>query len=133
MPLQDRGLPPDNGATVAFCSLHALPPSVPRLDDDGRSVTLDLHGARVDEALAMTEAALAAAARLGRSTVRVVHGHSTTGGGARTIKSAVLDALDRGAFDRHVVSDLRGEGHVLFGLAVSGAPSPVRLRLADVW
>ena len=106
---------------------------MPRLDDDGRSVTLDLHGARVDEALAMVEAALAAAARLGRSTVRVVHGHSTTGSGARTIKSAVLDALDRGAFDRYVVSDLRAEGHVLLGLAVAGTPSPVRLRLADVW
>lgn len=81
----------------------------------------------------MAENAVAAAARRGRSTVRVVHGHSTTGGGARTIKSALLDAVDRGAFDAHAVSELRSEGSVLFGLAVSGASSPVRLRLADVW
>lgn len=108
---------------------------MPRLDDDGRSVTLDLHGARVDEALALVSDVAAAAARAGRSTVRVVHGHSTTDplGGTRTIKSALLEALDRGALDAHVASDLRSDGHVLLGLTAAGRPSPSRLRLTDFW
>ena len=115
---------------------------MPRLDDDGRQVTLDLHGARVAEAERLAHAVAAEAARRGRSTLRVVHGHSTTDpfgsaggpmGAPSTIKAALLDGLDRGAFAPHVVSALRSEGSVLLGLAGAARPVPARLRLADFW
>ena len=106
---------------------------MPRLDDDGQTVTLDLHGARVDEALGLARDVVSAAAGAGRRTVRVIHGHSTTASGARTIKSALHDEIERGAFDVHVASELFSDGHVLFGLATSVCTSSTRLRLADFW
>ncbi len=106
---------------------------MPRLDDDGRAVTLDLHGARVADAERLAHAVANAAARHGRSTLRIVHGHSTTDafGEARTIKTALLDGLDRGDFVPAVVSALRSEGSVLLGLAPASRPAPGRLRLSD--
>lgn len=106
----------------------------PRLDDDGQSVTLDLHGARVDEALWLAEAAVAEAARRGRSTVRLIHGHSTTGpfGDDRTIKSELYRALDSGALGSAVTSSFRNEGSLLLGLAPSPSPLSGRLRLSDL-
>ena len=105
----------------------------PRLDDDGQSVTLDLHGARVEEALRLSEALVIAAARHGRSTIRLIHGSSTTGlGGGRTIKSALYRALDDGDFDRHATSSFKNEGALLLGLAPSPSPLRRRLRLDDL-
>ncbi len=104
---------------------------MPRLDDDGQQVTLDLHGARVDEALALAIDVARAAVRSGRSTLRIVHGHSTTGDGSRTIKSAVLDALADGTFG--TASALRAEGVTTLGLPVGTRPDLARLRLSDFW
>jgi len=106
---------------------------VPRLDDDGHAVTLDLHGARVDDAERLVRAVVREAARRGRTVLRVVHGHSTTdpAGGSRTIKTMLLGLLDGGALAPDVTSALRSEGHVLLGLAPSMRPAPGRLRLAD--
>ena len=104
----------------------------PRLDDDGQTVTLDLHGARVDEALDLVDALVVEAARRGRTTARVVHGASTTGSGARTIKSALHDALDGGDFSPPVTSAFRQEGAVLLGLAPAASPRPGRLTLRDL-
>ena len=103
---------------------------MPRLDDDGQTVTLDLHGARVDEAERLALAAVVEAARRGRQTLRLVHGHSTTDrwGEARTIKTVLHRLVDEGTFGRHVASCVRGEGHLLLGLAPS--PSPVQGRIA---
>ncbi len=106
---------------------------MPRLDDDGRTVTLDLHGVRVGDAEALVHAAVVETARHGRSVLRVVHGVSTYERGAeRTLKGAVLDLLDDGAFGPHVVSDLRADGHVVLGLAPAPSPAPGRLRLQDL-
>ncbi len=106
----------------------------PRLDDDGQTVTLDLHGARVAEAERLIVAAVVAAARHGRRTLRVVHGHSTTDpwGETRTIKSALHRLLDGGALSPHVTQSVRGEGHLLLGLAPAPRPLAARLRLADL-
>jgi hypothetical protein len=126
-----RGLPVRPARAVAFRPPPV--PRVPRLDDDGHAVTLDLHGARVADAERLVQDVVGEAARHGRSTLRIVHGHSTTDplGGSRTIKTALLDLLDGGAFGPHVVSALRGEGHVLVGLAPAPRPAPGRLRLSD--
>ena len=106
---------------------------MPRLDDDGRQVTLDLHGARVEDALGLALDVAREALRRGRSTLRIVHGHSTTSplGGSRTIKTAVLDALDDGDFG--TASALRGEGATTLGLPLGGRADPARLRLSDFW
>lgn len=105
----------------------------PRLDDDGQSVTLDLHGARVADALDLAAALVDEAARRGRSTVRLVHGTSTADRGAeRTIKAALTDALDRGDYDRHVSTAFRMDGVLILGLAPGPSPSADRLRLSDL-
>ena len=105
----------------------------PRLDDDGQTVTLDLHGARVEEALRLVESLVVQAARYGRTTVRLVHGSSTADRGAdRTIKGALAEALDRGDYDRHVTSDFRQDNVLILGLAPAPSPRPGRLRLADL-
>lgn len=105
----------------------------PRLDDDGQVVTLDLHGARIAEALRLARSLVVEAARHGRTTVRLVHGSSTADRGAgRTIKSALHDALDGGDFDRHVTSDFRQDTVLILGLAPAPSPRPGRLRLADL-
>ncbi len=107
----------------------------PRLDDDGQSVTLDLHGARVDEAVRLAGAVVVEAARHGRTTVRLIHGGSTTGtlGVDRTIKTELHRALEAGDFDQHVTSSMKQEDVLLLGLAPS--PSPVRgpLRLSNLY
>ena len=106
----------------------------PTLSDTGSAVTLDLHGARVAEAEALVLAAARAASGAGRSTLRVVHGASTTDwdGGNRTVKTAVLDLLDDGELDAWVASEHRTEGAVLLGLHASGAADRRRLTLADL-
>ncbi|PAP77427.1 Smr/MutS family protein [Rubrivirga marina] len=105
----------------------------PRLDDDGQTVILDLHGARIDEALRLAQSLVVQAARYGRSTVRLVHGSSTADRGAdRTIKGTLHAALDRGDFDQHVTSDFRQDSVLILGIAPAPSPRPGRLRLADL-
>lgn len=110
---------------------HAVP--YLRLDDDGRTVTLDLHGARVADALDLAESVVVQAARFGRATVRLVHGTSTADRGAeRTIKGALHDALDAGDYDRHVTSSFKMDGMLVLGLAPAPSPRTGRLRLSDL-
>ena len=105
----------------------------PRLDDDGQSVTLDLHGARVDEALALAASAAGQAARHGRRTLRLVHGLSTTEAGARrTIKTALAEAWEDGDFDRWATDAVRLDGTMILSLDPAPAPLAGRLRLADL-
>ena len=104
-----------------------------RLDDDGQSLTLDLHGTRVAEALDLAHATVVEAARYGRQTVRLVHGLSTTERGAeRTIKTELLDAYDDGAFDRHATGAVRMEGVLILSIAPAPTPLAGRVRLADL-
>lgn len=105
----------------------------PRLDDDGQSVSLDLHGVRVADALDFAVSVVVQAARHGRHTVRLIHGTSTADLGVdRTIKGALHDALDSGVFDRHVTSSFRGEGMLTLGIAPAPSPRRDRIRLADL-
>lgn len=105
-----------------------------QLNDDGSTVTLDLHGASVHEALDATRRAVAEAARRGRATVRVIHGTSTSDAGRHrsTIKHALRDLLEEGGLDRWVSDAWHAEGHLLLSLDVTGAPDPTPIRLIDV-
>ncbi len=63
-----------------------------------------------------------------------MHGYSTTGlhNEARTIKSALVDLLEDGAFDEYAVSELRADGHLLLGLSVSARRDSRRIKLSDL-
>ena len=67
----------------------------PRLTDDGTTVELDVHGAYVDEAINLVRRVALLASERGRSTLRVVHGSSTSDPLAlnRPIKPVLRDPL----------------------------------------
>lgn len=106
----------------------------PRLDDDGRRVVLDVHGVPVDEALHLVRKVAREASRLGRSTLTVVHGASTSDVryANRTIKHAVEAEVAAGALPE-VVSSWSAGGALLLGLRLSETPNEKRrLSLRDV-
>lgn len=105
----------------------------PRLADDGTAVTLDLHGAAVDEALRLVRQAARLAAARGRATLRVVHGASTSDprDRNRTIKHALHDLLDSRALPE-AQSDYRAEGHTLISLGLTARRDPTPIRLLDL-
>ncbi|MEM1117702.1 MAG: Smr/MutS family protein [Bacteroidota bacterium] len=105
----------------------------PHLSDDGQTVTLDLHGAHVDEAIRLVEAVVVQAARYGRPTLKIVHGTSTADlGHRRTIKDELRDRLDTGEYDRHVTSSYLTDGAMTLGLAPAPRPIQGHLRLSDL-
>lgn len=107
--------------------------STPTLDDDGQVVTLDLHGATVDEALDLTYRTLRLAEDRGRSRLKVIHGSSTTQGGARrTIKSALHDRLDRGELGAHATNVIRSRDELVLSLDLTTSSDPTPIRLRDV-
>ncbi len=108
--------------------------SLPRLQDDGHTVTLDLHGVRVDEAERFIRRAAALAADRGRHRLTVIHGASTSSElyRNRTIRHRLYDLLDDGALDVWVTSELRLDGSALLGLDTARPSDPRRLTLRDI-
>ncbi len=108
---------------------------MPRLDDDGRAVTVDLHGCTVDEALRLAEAAVRPAAGRVRSHVRLIHGSSTSDPHVRnrTIKHVLRDAVEHGALRPWSGGALFAPNAVTLSLDVTARADPARLRLRDLW
>jgi len=104
----------------------------PELDDDGTVVTLDLHGATVDEALDLTYRTLRLAENRGRTRVKLIHGSSTTGSKRRTIKSALHNHLDRGKLDRHATNVIRSQNTLVLALDLTTNSDPTPIQLRDV-
>jgi hypothetical protein len=105
-----------------------------QLDDDGKTVTLDLHGLTVDEALAVTRRTLDMAEARGRATLKLIHGHSTSGApGRRTIKTALHNALDGGFLQRYQTNHHRTPGTLTLSLGLGQAADAARIRSTDVW
>jgi len=106
----------------------------PSILDDGRTVVLDLHGATVDEAVALTRRTIAAAARRGRSGVKVIHGSSTSriDRQNRTIKHAILALLDDGTLSPEIASAWRAEGHFLLSLPLGRPVDSAPIRMTDI-
>lgn len=106
----------------------------PRLHDDGSSVTLDLHGATVDEAVALSHATVRLASRRGRASVKLIHGSSTTRRAPyrRTIKRALRERLEAGAFRPEATEAWRTEDVLVLALSVVPSSDPTPIRLRDV-
>jgi hypothetical protein len=104
------------------------------LTDDGQSVTLDLHGARVDEAVDLAIRLVQVATRRGRTSLRLIHGASSSSDRVRnrTIKHALQDALDRGLFGSALSSSWQADAFLLLGLDATAAPDPKRITLLEV-
>lgn len=103
-----------------------------RLQDDGRTVTLDLHGERVEDALRLAGRALALAAARGRRRLDLVHGRSTTdaAGARRTIKRALHDWLD--GRPPGVVAATRADAVATLHLSLTTRPDPRPVALRDL-
>lgn len=105
----------------------------PQLDDDGTVVTLDLHGATVDEAIDMTYRTLRLAEDRGRTRLKLIHGSSTTAAGeTRTIKSALYDLLDRGELGVHATNIIRSQNTLVLALDLTATTDATPIRLRDV-
>lgn len=106
----------------------------PSVTDDGSSVTLDLHGATVDEAIRLVHAVVREAHARGRSSVRVVHGSSTSDPllGNRTIKHELHTELDAGAMSSVVTGALRLENETVLSLPIGSRNQSARISLLDV-
>jgi hypothetical protein len=105
---------------------------MPTLDDDGSTVTLDLHGATVDDALDLMWATLRLAEDRGRFQLKIIHGSSTTAPGRRTIKSEVRSLLDGGPLSSRATNVIRSRNYVVLSLDVTTGSDPTRIRLDDV-
>jgi hypothetical protein len=105
-----------------------------RLDDDGTRVTLDLHGASVEQGLALVRTTARLAAARGRASLCVIHGSSTSDPLARnrSIKHALQDLLETGGLPG-VTGALHQGGSTLLSLPLGGRADPRRLTLRDVW
>lgn len=106
----------------------------PTIFDDGRTVELDLHGARVDEALRLTRRLIDEAYKRGRSMVRLIHGRSTSDADAfaNTIKHALYAEFDRGAYGKVVTGVVRMDGAMLVSLPVSTRTNPNKIKIFDI-
>lgn len=108
--------------------------SSPHLEDDGRVVTLDLHGATVEEAIDLTYRTLRLAEDRGRSRLTLIHGSSTTEeGNRRTIKKALHDLLDQGDLKAHATSVQRSRDTLTLALDLTASGDPTPIRLSDIW
>lgn len=106
----------------------------PDLEDDGQVVTLDLHGATVDEAIDLTYRTLRLAEERGRSRLTLIHGSSTTGRGpSRTIKEALHDLLDQGDLGAHTTDVHRSRDSLTLMLDLTATTDQTPIRLRDVW
>lgn len=107
----------------------------PTIKDDGRTVTLDLHGVTVDEAVRLTRLVVNESARRGRTAVKVIHGSSTSDPHRknRTIKYALYDALDTGWLADKVHGEWRQRSVLTLSLDLgAGSYDPSPLRLLDL-
>lgn len=107
--------------------------STPQLHDDGRVVTLDLHGATVEDAIDLTYRTLRMAEDRGRSRLRLIHGSSTTQAGQRrTIKRALYDLLDQGKLGAHATNVIRQRDTLVLALDVTASGGGPRIQLHEV-
>jgi hypothetical protein len=104
-----------------------------RVLDDGSTLTLDLHGASVEDAERLVRRAVSVGASRGRHALRIIHGASTSDRRVRnpTIKHRVEDLLAAGL--PGAGDFLHLEGATTVSLTVGKSPDRRRITLADLW
>jgi hypothetical protein len=95
-------------------------------------VEIDLHGARIDEAMRLIDNLIALAVRRGRTKVSIIHGSSTFGTGKDSIKERVYGAIESGRWSP-LGSVVRFEGYTAVALPTFGHRSdPTPITLIDI-
>lgn len=90
-----------------------------------------MHGVWVEEALDAVAQLVEVATDRGRSTVRVIHGSSTSANHARSIKNELHAALDRNDF-AGIASDFRQQDVTLLSLQAFGQVDKRLITLFDI-
>lgn len=108
---------------------------MPSVRDDGTTVTLDLHGATVDDAIDATFRTLYLAEERGRQQMKIIHGSSTSRGPGdrRTIKRALYDLLDNGSLGAHTTTSMRSRNTLVLALDITASSDSTRIRERDVF
>ncbi len=106
----------------------------PRIRDDGDTVTVDLHGLRVDEAVFWAVRILDEARRRGRSTARIIHGTSTSvlSHERRTIKQALYEWLESEDARAKVSGTFKHDAFFIMGLRSTGPPDRRPIAAIDI-
>lgn len=107
---------------------------MPAIQDDGERVTLDLHGARVDEAVQLAHKVLRLATTYGRTSLKLIHGSSTTQAdtGRETIKTALAAALNSGVWRIDASKVFRSTDYMILSLPLGNPRNGRRISMLDL-
>jgi hypothetical protein len=95
-------------------------------------VEIDLHGARIEEAMRLIDNLMGLAVRRGRTKVSIIHGASTFGTGQDSIKERVYEAIQSGRWSP-IGSVVRFEGSTAVALPTFGhRADPTPITLIDI-
>ena len=105
----------------------------PTVRDNGQQVELDLHGATISRAKSLIRSAVIICADRGRSTLKIIHGYSTSVDPRKTtsIRDELYIMLEAGDLT-DVVGDHRFEGSTILSLGMGSIPIRRRITLGDI-
>jgi Smr domain len=110
-----------------------LGPDSPRsFRDDGRSLSIDVHGCTIASALRFIRRAVFEGSWKGRSSVEVIHGMGSDDP-AGSIRGALRAALQGGEWSDHATGHMEsGGGRTVISLPLGKNPNPRRITVADL-
>jgi len=105
----------------------------PIVRDNGQTVELDLHGAQIQEAIILLRRTLLVSVDRGRSSVKVVHGYSTSINPRKStsIRDELHALLDEESLPE-VVSQYRLAGSTMLILGQAHAQDHRRITMRDI-
>lgn len=106
----------------------------PTVTDDGTTVELDLHGARLAEAETLVRRCIELCSNRGRATLRIIHGLSSSEYDAdqRTIKTIVHDVVEEHADSDIITGHYPFEGSITISFSVSARKDPTRITITNL-
>ncbi len=106
----------------------------PTVKDDGQTGELDLHGASLAEAEDIIVQAIRLASRRGRTTIRIIHGISTSeaDGDLQTIRHLLHALLDGGRVAAHVTDYFDFDTSTTVALSATSQTDPRPIRITDL-
>ncbi len=105
----------------------------PTIRDSGQTVELDLHGASIRDAVILLRRTLLVSVQRGRSSVKVIHGYSTSVDPRRhlSIRDELYDLLDEGTLTE-VQSHHRFDGSTILLLGHFDRTDQRRITMYDI-